>query len=298
MGTALALLAVVASCAPTTADPKREDPAVPVLAKGTFTTDAYEVHIQALRARLRTSNVRNVQIRIEDPFVVIGNGSAASLERNAQTVRWAAEMLEVDFFTRRPKKILDVYLFEDARSYERSVKALTGESPSTPYGFYSSRHQGLFMNIATGGGTLVHELVHPYVEADFTDAPAWLNEGLGSLFEQSGELDGHIVGRTNWRLAGLQHAIDAAQVPTFEALTHLGDTEFYGEGSGTHYAQARYLMYYLQEQGLLREFYRRFRSARAVDPSGYATLVSVLGEPDMKAFQARWEAFVSALQFP
>ena len=56
------------------------------------------------------------------------------------------------------------------------------------------------MNIATGGGTLVHELVHPYVEADFPGAPPWLNEGLGSLFEQSDERDGYIVGLTNWRL--------------------------------------------------------------------------------------------------
>ena len=91
----------------------------------------------------------------------------------------------------------------------RGVKSLTGNEPGTPYGFYSAKHNGLFMNIATGGGTLVHEIVHPYVEADFPNAPPWLNEGLGSLFEQSADRDGHIVGLTNWRLAGLQRAIRA-----------------------------------------------------------------------------------------
>ena len=45
---------------------------------------------------------------------------------------------------------------------------------------------GQIMNIATGGGTLVHEIVHPYVEANFPGCPAWFNEGLGSLYEACG----------------------------------------------------------------------------------------------------------------
>ena len=35
------------------------------------------------------------------------------------------------------------------------------------------------MNISTGGGTLVHEIVHPFIEANFPACPPWLNEGLG-----------------------------------------------------------------------------------------------------------------------
>ena len=118
------------------------------------------------------------------------------------------------------------------------------------------------MNIATGGGTLVHEIVHPYVEADFPNAPPWLNEGLGSLFEQSDERDGKIVGLTNWRLAGLQKAIKRGGVPSFFELTHMDSKTFYLEEHGTNYSQSRYLMYYLQEKGLLHDFYRRFRAAR------------------------------------
>jgi hypothetical protein len=75
--------------------------------------------------------------------------------------------------------------------------------PTTPYGYYSSTHKALVMNISTGGGTLVHEIVHPFIEANFPNCPAWLNEGLGSLYEQCGEVDGHIHGYTNWRLPGI-----------------------------------------------------------------------------------------------
>jgi hypothetical protein len=258
----------------------------------------YAQHIEALRTRLAAAGLGGMSIRVEEPFVVIGNRGEERLAHDAQTVRWAADLLEGDFFDRRPDVILDVFLFGDAASYERGVKILTGEEPGTPYGFYSRTHRGLFMNIATGGGTLVHEIVHPYVEADFPAAPPWLNEGLGSLFEQSAQRSEHIVGLTNWRLDGLQRAIERADVPPFEALTRLTPTEFYGDDSGVNYAASRYLLYFVQEQGKLRDFYRAFRASAARDPSGFRTLAATLGARDMVAFQRHWQDYVAQLTFP
>jgi hypothetical protein len=261
-----------------------------------FTQQDYTDHIAALKKRLDKNGLGHLAIRIEEPFVVVGE--PGRLDRDRGTVRWAADHLEKDFFDKRPTRILDVYLFADAATYEKGVKALTGDTPSTPYGFYSSTENGLFMNIATGGGTLVHEIVHPYVEADFPNAPPWLNEGLGSLFEQSNESSGHIIGMTNWRLAGLQRAIKRGDVQDFRTLTSLSTKQFYNDDSGVNYAQSRYLMYYLQEKGLLRGFYKTFRTNRAKDPTGYDTLVATLGEKDMNDFKQRWERYVAKLTFP
>ena len=154
------------------------------------------------------------------------------------------------------------------------------------------------MNIATGGGTLVHEIVHPFIDANFPACPAWLNEGLGSLYEQSSEKDGRIRGLTNWRLEGLKKAIRAGRVSSFEALTATTPAQFYGADSGLRYAQARYLCYWLQEKGLLAKFFHAFRAACEKDPTGYETLRAILGEKDMAAFQKRWEAYVLGLSFP
>ncbi len=184
------------------------------------------------------------------------------------------------------------------RSYRKKAIELFHAEPETPYGYYTSKHGALVMNIATGGGTLVHEIVHPFVEVDFPDAPPWLNEGLGSLFEQSDERDGHIVGLTNWRLAGLQKAIRDKRLPPFEPVLRADTRAFYDEDPGTNYAQARYLCYWLQEQGLLVRVYREFRARRAEDPSGIEALRRVIGERDLGAFQARWERYVLALHFP
>jgi hypothetical protein len=249
--------------------------------------------------RLRSTLPESFSVVVEPPFVVIGDEPAAQVrERAESTVRWAVARLKQDYFAEDPKEILDVWLFADAESYRSHAKRLFGGEPHTPYGYYSEKHHALVMNIATGGGTLVHEIVHPFMETNFPSCPAWFNEGLGSLYEQSSSRDGHIVGLTNWRLAGLQRAIRAGGLPSFEALSRTSSTEFYEQDPGTHYAQARYLAYYLQEQGLLVPFYQRFRTSAAQDPTGYQTLRAVLGHPDMAVFQRQWERYVLGLRFP
>jgi hypothetical protein len=149
------------------------------------------------------------------------------------------------------------------------------------------------MNISTGGGTLVHEIVHPFIEANFPNCPPWLNEGLGSLYEQSGEVKGHIHGYTNWRLPGLQNAIKAGQAPAFKTLMGFDARSFYNDDKGTNYAQSRYLCYYLQQKGLLVKFYREFVARQKDDPSGYATLRRILRVRDMNAFKLKWENMFS-----
>jgi hypothetical protein len=303
MPKSLLLVMLLGACTTASGEPKsniglRDEVGNPAGRSQSFTDAEYGAHVRALRTKLEKHGLDHLNVRIEDPFIVIGDGTLAQLERSSKTVRWAADKLEQDFFAKRPTKILDIYLFTTAASYERGVEELTGEEPSTPFGFYSSSNGAMFMNIATGGGTLVHEIVHPYVEADFPSAPAWLNEGLGSLFEQSAEREGHIVGLTNWRLEGLQKAIRRGTVPAFSTLASLSNNAFYNSDGGTNYSQSRYLMYYLQEQGLLRKFYAAFRTARKTDPNGYKTLVATLGETDMAAFKRRWERYVAELRFP
>ena len=257
--------------------------------------DPFGEHLRALRAKVP----EGFTIVPEPPFVVIGDEEPAMVRRRArETVRWAVQRLKALYFEKDPEKILDIWLFKDDASYERHAREIFGDDPTTPFGYFSQTHGALIMNIRTGGGTLVHELVHPFMAANFPECPAWFNEGLGSLYEQSAERDGQIVGLTNWRLKGLQETIRAGKAPSFKALTATSDHQFYNEDKGTHYAQARYLCYWLQEKGLLAKFYREFRAGVKEDPTGYETLKRVLGEEDMDAFKKRWEAFVLGLRFP
>lgn len=234
---------------------------------------------------------------LEKPFVVVGDEKPEMVMRRAErTVGWAVRRLRESYFTRDPDAIITIWLFKDKTSYEAHCKKLFNVKPHTPFGFYSPANKALIMNIATGGGTLVHEIVHPFVASNFPNCPAWFNEGLGTLYEQCGDRDGRIVGFPNWRLSGLQRAIKQDTVPSFKTLCATTTHEFYRKDPGTNYAQTRYLCYYLQERGKLREFYARFRDDVDNDPTGYATLTEVLGEDDMVAFQKRWAKWVMRLK--
>jgi hypothetical protein len=234
---------------------------------------------------------------VEPPFVVGGDESAVTVRRRASgTVGWAVRMLKESYFERDPEDVIVVWLFEDKTSYRRHCLELWNEEPDTPYGYYSPSDRVLAMNIASGGGTLVHEIVHPFMEANFEACPAWFNEGLASLYEQSTEQDGRIRGMTNWRLAGLKKGIEDGTLPSFAELTSLTDAAFYRHPVG--YAQARYLCFDLQEQGLLRAYYRRFVADHEKDPTGYASLKAILGEPDMADWEMGWRRRTMALRFP
>jgi len=220
--------------------------------------------------------------------------------RAEKTVKWAVDKLKQDYFTRDPDELIDVWLFKDDASYRTNALRLFGDTPTTPFGYYSARHHALVMNIATGGGTLVHEIVHPFMRANFPQCPAWFNEGLASLYEQSAEQNGHIRGLVNWRYTGLEKDIQAGKLISFRQLTAMSDNEFYGgpdnPNYSDHYAQARYLCYYLQEKGLLVKFYREFRDHATTDPTGYESLKRVLGVTDMDKFQKQWEQFTLAIR--
>jgi len=247
-------------------------------------------HIAELKKRLPSNDF---SIVVQRPFVVIGDEPEAVVKEHAETtIKWAVEKLKQDFFTEDPKEILDIWLFKDADSYQKHARLLFNDNPSTPYGYYSRSQKALIMNISTGGGTLVHEIVHPFVEANFPSCPSWLNEGLGSLFEQCAEKDGHIHGYVNWRLPGLQKAIKAGEVGSFKDLMAMDANAFYGDSRGVNYAQSRYLLYYLQQKGLLVSFYKQFHANQKTDPTGFKTLQSILGERDMVLFQRKWQKFV------
>lgn len=260
-----------------------------------FTAEDFTQHVAKLRAKLPEAGFTIV---VQSPFVVIGDESPKMVrDRALRTVKWATDRLKAKYFPKDPKSIIDIWLFKNKVSYRKYAREIFGDEPTTPFGYSSTRHKALIMNIGTGGGTLVHEMVHPFMDANFPECPAWFNEGLGSLYEQCADRSGAIRGLTNWRLAGLQTAIKRNKLPSFKKLTGMTPAEFYDDRDD-HYAQARYLCYYLQEKGLLKKFYQKFHDNYQADPTGYATLQAVLGVKDMDAFKVSWQKFVLGLRFP
>ena len=234
---------------------------------------------------------------VTPPFVVAGDGGRQRVNRYVDhTIRASAEALHRSFFDRaRPSEPVLILLFESAEPYERLAKKWLGDNPSTPYGYFR-RDNIMVMNVGTGTGTLVHELVHALIRPDFPDVPEWFNEGLGSLFEQCTLAEGDIRGLENWRLPALQRAIRAKKLRSLREM--IEDDDFYGDTHvGLNYAQARYVLMYLQEQGKLDEYYKKLRADQADDKTGFMTLKAVVGPKSIEEFEREWRGWVLGLRF-
>jgi hypothetical protein len=207
-------------------------------------------------------------------------------------VDWVVRLIEKDYFDKQPDKILVIWLFRNITTYKAGAKKFFDDEPETPYGYYSSDDNALIMNIGPGAGTLSHELVHPYIEANFPDAPSWFNEGLASLYEQPRERDGHMWGTTNWRLPGLTAMIKAKTLPTLRTLLSTTRDGFY-EAEFDAYAYARFLCQYLQDKGKLREFYKAFLVDK--DHTGVTTLEKIVGK-SLEDFQPEFNKWALSLR--
>lgn len=235
--------------------------------------------------------------RVGEIFFVASNTGSRTLERCEGTLRRMYDFLYSEFLTRKPAKPIRVYLFRDKESYDAYCNQAYEKPPSTPFGFYMSCERKMVMNIATGTGTLAHELVHPLLAEDFPEVPSWFNEGFASLYEQSRQADdGRMEGLVNWRLPSLQRALRNGYAVSLRKLTETTTKEFYGDNTGLHYATARYLCLYLQEQGKLIDFYREFKNGFQGDATGASAIEKVTGQKLVKLEEA-WKRWVATLRY-
>lgn len=260
-----------------------------------FTADEYAAHIRTKQSEYGPS----FTVLTAMPFVVIGDGPRAWVRQDAQeVVEVAAKLLRAKFFRRDPGDIIDILMLQTDTSYDAYAQSFAS-APSTPYGFYSPCRKAIYTNMSLGNGTLVHEMVHAFMDANFPASPVWFNEGLGSLYEHTDLDSGELRGRINWRLPGLKKAIRDGKTIAFGELFSKGRVLFYlDKNVGMHYAMARYLLYYLQEEGKIETYYHQFVANQEQDPTGFVTLQNVLGERDMRTFQTKWEKIVLAWPDP
>jgi len=239
------------------------------------------------------------QVLVRSPFVLAGDLSAVELAAlYNETIEPAVRAMSRCYFDAAPSEPITVLLFRGEQSYNRYCESLFGERGISIYGYYKPRQRTLVMNIATGNGTLLHELTHALLDFDFPQAPAWLNEGLASLHEQSRfRTSPHgpwIEGLVNWRLAPLQRVARAEQLRSIAEL--IEDEDFRGLNEGTNYAQARYFCMFLQQQGLLAEFYKAFRAAQDGDRDGLETLGRMFSGVSLEEVDRRYRQWMLELE--
>lgn len=230
-------------------------------------------------------------------FVIASNLSETETEKILNsTIDKAVECFYNDYFSTRPDEATTIFLFKDDRTYRFWAKQLYDDDDLSKYGYYKPSERTMLMNINTGTGTLVHEMTHALARYDFPDIPSWFNEGLGSLYERCSLNNKTILGYVNWRLPALQDAIADKSYTSLEKLMKTNWEEFYGDGSDVNYSQARYLCMYLQEQGLLKKYYKHFRDTYISDNTGITQMEKITGK-SISELDADYVAWVKTLKY-
>jgi len=249
----------------------------------------YAQHVRILRKGLP----KEFSVFVSKPFVIIGNEMKGTVRKHSEeTVKWAVDRLKLLYFEKDPDHIINVWLFKDDETYNHYIQKYYKHKPASRFGYYSPKHKALCANMKFGTGTLVHEIVHPFMLTNFPKCPAWFNEGMAALYEQSYDRDGRIRAQTNQRLRLMHKAIQAKKLPPLKTLMSTTRDEFYRDRDRVlYYAEARYLCYYLEKHNLLTRYYHQFRANVEEDATGYKTLQQVLGKDgrDMARFQRKWE---------
>lgn len=262
-------------------------------------TNRLAADCEATAAELKPRLGAECSLIVRTPFVIAGDMDESQLLIwHTRTIAPAARSLGNNYFRKSPSAPITVLLFNGEQSYDSYAKSLFGDQGISVYGYYKPERRTLVMNIATGGGTLIHELTHALIDFDFPRAPDWFNEGLASLYEQSRFLpnDDGLEGLPNWRLPLLQEAVAQKRLGTLETLFTTDD--FRGANIGLNYAQARYFCLYLQEKKLLAEFYRRFRATHADDTRGSAAAKSLFPDRSWEEIDRDYHEFVTSLRPP
>jgi hypothetical protein len=248
--------------------------------------------------RMRFPNV-SFAVVTYPPFVVITDEEPAEVvKRLENTVPWAIEKLKSMYSWQRPASTIGLWLFSVRDHYDTCMRTFYYEESRSTAGRFVQGSNAVVADISVGNGILVHEIVHAFIHANFPNCPAWFNEGLASLYNRCSEVNGEMCGHPDRDVLILQNAICRRDILSARRLCALTWKQFKTLSEARNYAQAHYLCYYLQERGLLKEYYRMFNANRRRDPTGYETLKELLGGKGMQQFQEDWVALVLAISPP
>ncbi len=246
-----------------------------------------------------TSRINELKGKLSDDFIVrdfsyfviASNLSETETEKILHnTINKAVECFYNDYLNALPTEATTIFLFKDDKTYRYWAKTLYEDDDLSRFGYYKPAEKTMLMNINTGTGTLVHEMTHALVRYDFPDIPSWFNEGLGSLYERCSLNNKTIIGYVNWRLPALQEVLNDKSYTSIENLMKTDWDGFYGKRSDVNYAQARYLCMYLQELGLLKEYYKLFRDKYNQDNTGIKQIEYITGKTitELDSDYAEW----------
>src|SRR5262249_5254556 len=147
-----------------------------------------------------------------------------------------------------PDPTVTLLVFSDPARY-RANAAKVDDSVPSDWGFYLPSQRLAIANVGASIGNLRHELVHPLIGDDLPGIPAWLNEGIASLYGSAEHDKRGFQFVVNYRLRDLQRALHDNTLPSLVDLAASSYVTVHGPRGMVYYALARYVLLYVDRRG-------------------------------------------------
>ncbi|WP_010582819.1 hypothetical protein [Schlesneria paludicola] len=248
---------------------------------------------EAIAEELRAKLFSDWRVLVREPFILGGDLSRVELEKcYERSIVPTVRALAASYFHQTPRHPIVIMLCSTEAKF-RECHSRLGEPDRSQYsGLYVRRQRRVVVNIASGDGTLAHELTHALAHADFPRMPEWFDEGLAALHEEcEPSSDGlRLKGMPNWRDAVALNALNQGEL---RLLEDVASKRFGSAGrANLDYAQVRALCLFLQEHGWLEPFYRTCRENAVGDPTGLRSLCQVTATADPRALDDAFHAWL------
>jgi hypothetical protein len=231
---------------------------------------------QKKNAIQKLRNILNASYKIDTSgryvFVTLKKFSLDSVSSTAARLEEAYRFFVSYYNLRPPDKLLTVYILNDQQALRQAAQLVHGIQLPDPNIGYSNLSDLSLLGLGDGKhlGTMYHELFHLIIRTDLGDIPAFLDEGIASLYSVSSWNNGKLIGdHRPWRLDELKEARFATdillKIPSLDKLINYSWDEFDGQETknvcqvAVNYALSNFLMIYLQEKNLLRELVTAFK---------------------------------------
>jgi len=202
------------------------------------------------------------------------------------------KLLNRDFFEADFDFPIQVLVLEDQNQFKQFlVKELQIDEPPS-FGIYVPNFKLFATYEDSGLGTFAHEILHPLVERNLQDRPAWSKEGIPTFFEK---FYGYWKGDDLIVIWGFQNPWRIAQIGT--NLTHLNLREIISEPKlSTDFvavereeSNLRMASVFLWNQGRFRRF---LKLIAAHDKAGFPSYFEAAMEMPIDKIQPVWQSYL------
>ncbi|MDB5014346.1 MAG: hypothetical protein JWQ25_2548 [Daejeonella sp.] len=241
---------------------------------------------QAAAARKKLDSIlpNDYQVKTAGRFMVVTlnqkNISDSQVDELTQRLERVFQFYVSYYNLRYPDKLLTVYLLPSSYELRKVADIVHGiKLPANSLG-YSCLADLSLLGISTPQQllTLYHEIFHLIVRTDVGDIPAWLDEGLASLYSTSHWENGVLVSdkviwRTDILLRASRNRIESVHVPSVKSMINYSWDSFDGVNNdyknicqaSVNYSLANHFMIYLQKKDKLKQVISAYKNRPQVD---------------------------------